>query len=260
RGVRGLLTLRDPEAKKPVGSAATWAGAARVARPPEPADEFPEMADDFNMNPQALVPFRAAVSVGLNGDGSRAAATEYGGWLRVKRERGIGRWNPKYAVPFCPRQRGRLRVFDGRGEGLVGADLPADGLFEVHFDKTGNTIWCAPLAWFARGLAGRAWLPADPSANAVYLYDVRRRAWTDVWRFSDAVSDLCVHPEGDRALVSCWDGTTYLVGRDGAVRKRLPVGQPARVRWADDGRSATIGTQGGEVWAIDDGGTGLWTT
>ncbi|HXG09780.1 MAG TPA: hypothetical protein VNK04_08320, partial [Gemmataceae bacterium] len=134
-----LLAVRDAGAKAPAWTAAPWAGAARVAQPPEPADEFPAMAEDFNMKPQVLVPFRVAAAVGLNGDGSRAALTEYGGWLRVKRERGIGQWNPNHPVPFCPRQRGRLRVFGAGGEELAGADLPADGLFEVRLDRPGDT-------------------------------------------------------------------------------------------------------------------------
>ncbi len=255
-----VVDVRDAEGAALIWSARPWGDAPRVPPLPEPAGEFPDMAEEFNMHPRAVVPFRAAVAVGLNGDGSRAALTEYGGWLRVKQERGIGRWNPDHPVPFCPRQRGRLRVFDAGGEELAGAELPSDGLFEVRLDRSGNTAWCAPLAWFARGLAGRAWLPADPNASVVFLYDVHRRAWTDAWHFPDAVSDVGVHPDGDRALVSCWDGIIYLVGRDGTVRRRVPVGQPAVVRWADDGRSAVVGTQGGEVWAFDADGEVVWKT
>src|SRR5262249_39990557 len=133
-----------------------------VAKPPEPADEFPDMALDFKLRPLARAPFGGAVSAALNGSGSRAALIEYGGWLRIKRERGIGSWNPYYPVPFCPRQRGWLRVFGKGGEELAKAELPEEGLFEVKFNRQGDTLWCVPLSWFARGLAGRAWLPADP--------------------------------------------------------------------------------------------------
>src|SRR5262249_42737055 len=109
----------------------------------------------------------------------------------------------------------------------------------------GDTLWYVPLSWFARGLAGRAWLPADlphptlspkvggegrvRGANTVFVYDLRRKAWTDAWRFPDAVSDLGVHPDGDRALVSCWDGKAYLVGRDGVVQAEVNAGEAARL-------------------------------
>jgi glyoxylase-like metal-dependent hydrolase (beta-lactamase superfamily II) len=231
-----------------------------VARPPEPAVEFPDMAEDFNMKPLTLAPFRVAVSAALNGDGSRAALTEYGGWLRIKRERGIGSWNPYYPVPFCPRQRGWLRVFGKGGEEMARAELPAEGLFEVKINRQRDTLWCVPLSWFARGLAGRAWLPADPGANTVFVYDLRRKAWTDAWRFPDAVSDLGVHPDGDRALVSCWDGKAYQIGRDGAVLAEVNAGEAARLRWSADGRLAVLGTEAGEVVGVDAAGKVRWRT
>jgi glyoxylase-like metal-dependent hydrolase (beta-lactamase superfamily II) len=231
-----------------------------VPKPPEPADEFPAMAVDFNMKALTLAPFRVAVSVALNGDGSRAALTEYGGWLRIKRERGIGGWNPNYPVPFCPRQRGWLRVFGRGGEELTSTELPAEGLFEVKLNRRGDTLWCVPLSWFARGLAGRAWLPADSGANTVFVYDLRRKAWTDAWRFPDAVSDLGVHPDGDRALVSCWNGKAYLIGRDGAVQSEVNAGEAARLCWSRDGRLAVLGTEAGEVVGVDAVGRQRWRT
>jgi glyoxylase-like metal-dependent hydrolase (beta-lactamase superfamily II) len=255
-----LLTARDALTSASLWTAAPAPDAPPVARPPEPADDFPDMAEDFNMKPLALVPFRAAVSVAVDGDGSTAAVTEYGGWLRIKRERGIGSWNPDHPVPFCPRQRGRLRVFGISGQELAQADLPAEGLFEVHLNRQGDTLWCVPLSWFARGLAGRAWLPADPGADTVYVYDLRRKAWTDALRFPDAVSDLGVHPDGDRVLVSCWDGRAYLVRRDGTVQEQLDVGDAARLRWSADGRLAVLGTQGGDVFGLDARGKERWKT
>src|SRR5262249_21181410 len=110
--------LRLPPALLTVSKAATseklWQVKALevrpVAKPPEPADEFPDMAEDFNMKPLTLAPFRVAVSAALDGDGSRAALTEYGGWLRIKRERGIGGWNPYYPVPLLPPQPRLTRV------------------------------------------------------------------------------------------------------------------------------------------------------
>src|SRR5262249_38648593 len=160
---------------------------------------FPEMAESFNMKPLAWVPFRAAVSVALSGDGATVAVTEYGGWLRLKRERGIGRWNPDHPVPFCSRQRGTLRVFGSAGRELVNTPLPAEGLFEVHMSRRGDTLWCVPLSWFARGLSGSPWLPCAPRADTAFVYDLTKKAWTAAWRFPDALSDFGVHPDGERA-------------------------------------------------------------
>ena len=229
-------------------------------RPPEPSDEFPDMAEDFNMKPLTLAPFRTAASVALNGDGSRVALTEYGGWLRVKRARGIGSWNPDHPVAFCPRQRGWLRVFGPFGRELVRAQLPARGLFDVKMNAAGDRLWCTPLSWFARGLAGRPWLPADPEANTIFVYDLRRRSWTASWHFPDAVSDLALHPDGRRALVSCWDNKLYLVRRDGSVQEILDVGETARVCWSAGGRFAVAGTAAGEVWGLDAEGKVRWKT
>jgi glyoxylase-like metal-dependent hydrolase (beta-lactamase superfamily II) len=255
-----LVTVSKALTSAQVWSVAPMKDARPVVQPPEPANEFPDMAEDFNMKSMALVPFRVAASAALNGDGSKTAITEYGGWLRVKRERGIGSWNPYHPVPFCPRQRGWLRIFGTSGQELTRAELPAEGLFEVRMNRQGTTLWCLPMSWFARGLAGRPWLPADADAQTVHLFDSQRKAWTDTWQFPDAVSDLDIHPDGQRALVSCWDGTTYLVGRDGATQEQVVVGQPARVRWSADGRFAILGTQAGEVVSLDARGKVRWKT
>jgi len=253
-----LLTIRNALTSAERWTVGPMKDAPTVAKPPEPADEFPDMAEDFNMKPLAQVPFRTVASAALSGDGSRVAVSEYGGWLRMKRERGIGSWNPDHPVSFCPRQRGWLRVFGAVGEELTTAQMPAEGLFEVHLNRQGDTIWCVPMSWFARGLAGQAWLPTDTEAHTVYLYDVRQKAWSAAWRFPDAVSDCGVHPDGDRALISCWDGIAYLVGKDGDVRQRVKVGSPARLRWCAEGRFAVLGTQGGEVVSVDARGEVRW--
>jgi glyoxylase-like metal-dependent hydrolase (beta-lactamase superfamily II) len=255
-----LLTARNALTGAVVWTAAPLPDTEPVAKPPEPADEFPAMAEDFNMKPLALVPFRAALSVAASGDGSTVALAEYGGWLRIKRERGIGHWNPDHPVPFCPRQRGWLRVLGPLGKERVKVRLPAAGLFEVRLNRQGDTVWCLPLSWFARGLAGCPWLPADAGADTVFVYDVGRQAWTAAWRFPDAVSDLGVHPGGEQALVSCWDGKAYLVGRDGGVRQTVDVGQAGRLQWSADGRLAVLGTQGGQVWGLDARGRVRWRT
>ena len=204
--------------------------------------------------------FRAPASVALNGDGSMVAVAEYGGWVRVKGQRGIGSWNPDNQVFYCPRQRGKLRLFDARGAALAEAEFPAEGLFEVHLDRQGETVWCAPQAWFARGLAGKSWLPADPAASTVYAFDLARQSWRAACQFPDAVSDLAVAPDGRQVLVSCWDGKAYLLGSDGQVQAEVEVGDAARVAWSADGRFAVIGTQRGEVWSLDARGQVGWHT
>jgi glyoxylase-like metal-dependent hydrolase (beta-lactamase superfamily II) len=265
--------LRLPPALARVDNASTsttlWttgplADAGAIPKPPEPALEFGEFAEDFNMKPQALAPFRAALALALNNDGSRLALAEYGGWLRIKRERAIGQWNPDHSIPFCPRQKGWLRVF--KSDGLekpsyveqVKVMLPREGLFDIHWGPREDTVWCVPMSWFARGMAGRPWLPADPHANQLYLFDTRRNAWTASWSFPDAVSDFVLHPKG--ALVSCWDGKTYLIGEDGALLTTLEVGAPARLSWNAAGRFAVIGSQNGEVWSVDVEGKLRWKT
>jgi glyoxylase-like metal-dependent hydrolase (beta-lactamase superfamily II) len=256
----GLLAATNALTSANLWTVAPMKDALPVPRPPEPAEEFPDMAEFFNMKPLTMVPFRVAASTAVNSDGSRIALTEYGGWLRVKRERGIGAWNPDHPVPFCPRQRGWLRVFGAFGEELARAELPREGLFEVHMDQRGDVLWCAPLSWFSRGLAGRPWLPTDPEANTLFSYDLRTKAWTSIWRFPDALSDFAIHPNGTRSLVSCWDGNVYLVGSDGVVMERVNVGAPARIRWSADGRFTVIGTQAGQMVSLDDKGRVRWRT
>jgi glyoxylase-like metal-dependent hydrolase (beta-lactamase superfamily II) len=255
-----LLAVRNALTSAVLWTAAPSPDARPVDPPPEPADEFPAMAEDFNMKPLTRVPFRAALSVSLSGDGGRVAVAEYGGWMRLKRERGIGGWNPDHPASFCPRQHGRLRVFGPRGAEVASAEMPAEGLYHAATDRRGDAVWCFPMAWFARGMAGHSWLPADQGADAVFVYDVRRRAWTQAWRFPDAVSDLAVHPGGERVLVSCWDGKAYLVGRDGAVEAQVETDHPGRVAWGGDGRLGVVGTGGGAVWGLDARGKVLWQT
>src|SRR5262249_15440990 len=176
---------------------------APIPQPPEPSADFPALADDFNLKPLALVPFRLPMSLALDRDGSRVAVAEYGGHSRVGRGRILPNWSPRDPIAFCPRQRGLLRVFAAGGNELASVAFPTDGLFDVHLDETGQEVWCVPASWFARGLAGCPWLPADESAHTVFIYDVAKKSWAAPWRFPDAVSDFALHPDGKRALVSC---------------------------------------------------------
>lgn len=254
-----LLVVRNAITSANLWTAAPLADASQVPRPLDAADELPELATDFNIKPQQWTPFRAALSVAVDGDGSTVAVVEYGGWMRIKQERGIGTWNPDHQVSYCPRQRGRLRLFYVRGRSLADVPFPADGLFELHLDEQGSTVWCAPQAWFARGMAGKAWLPADPNARTVYLYDIPSRAWTRAVTFPDAVSDMALHPSGSQALVSCWNGKLYRLGGDGSHEEMGDVGDAGRIRWSRDGRFAALGSDRGTVCRIDADGRLRWT-
>jgi glyoxylase-like metal-dependent hydrolase (beta-lactamase superfamily II) len=224
------------------------------ARLPDPTEEYPEMGRKYRLGPDAILPFRVAMSVALSSDGSRVAATEYGGWMWVRRKPVIGTWDPPYhVIPFVPRQQGWLRIFDGTGAETAKAKLPAEGLFEVRMSGQGDRIWCIPASWFARGLAGSPWRPADDDANTLFVYEVARQAWTAAWRLPDAVADLAPHPGGDQALVSSWDGWIYLVGSDGKVQRKVRTGSPARLRWSTDGRRAVAATESGKILLLDAG-------
>jgi len=220
--------------------------------------DFPALADDFNMKPLGFVPFRLPMSIAVNGDGSRVAVTEYGGQARVGRERIFPDWSPLEPVSFCPRQRGLLRILAAPGQELAKVELPQEGMFDVHLNRPGGVAWCVPANWFARGLAGCPWLPADDTAHTVFVYDLAQKAWKAPWRFPDAVADFAARPDGSRALVSCWDGRLYLLDRNGGLVAKLQAGGPARVRWNPEGTFAVAGTQEGTVLRVDADGQEVW--
>jgi len=232
--------------------------APEVPLPPEPTDEFRPLADDFHMTPFAMVPFQAAISVAASHDASRVACTEYAGYARIGQEHIHPNWSPRHPLWLCPRQEGTLRVFGAEGEELARAALPEPGLFEVHLSPDGSLAWCVPMSWFARGLAGCPWLPADDKANRVFVFDITRAQWSMSWQFPDAVSDFALHPQGQTTLASCWNGRLYLVRYDGTVQATIEVGGPARLWWSADGRFAIAGTQKGEIWRMESDGRTAW--
>jgi len=256
---RGLVMTVDAAKAAPIWNAAPLADRPLVPQPPEPADDFPDLAEPFNMKAAALVPFRVATSVSPSEDGSRVAATEYAGWMRVRRERLIGYWSGHgQGISFCPRQRGWLRIIGAGGKPVAQVELPAEGLFDVRIDSAGKTAWCIPASWFARGSAGCAWLPADSGeARTIFVYDIANKSWSAL-RFGDAVADAALR--GDQVLVSCWNGRAYLVGRDGVVHAEIDVGGPARVKWSSDGSLAVIGTDAGNLFCLNDKGEVRWKT
>ena len=104
-----------------------------------------------------------------------------------------------------------------RGKELFGESLPAEGLFEVGFGEDTNVVWCWPASWFARGMAGAVWLPVDPPARTLYRIALNTRTAATLV-FPDAVADCAINPRKNEALVSCWDGSIYLLDPEGTPR------------------------------------------
>jgi len=226
---------------------------------PDPAKDFSEMAKDFQLASDALVPGHVTSALALNRDSSRVAIVEYGVWGWVRNAPAIGKWNPPiHVLNFLPRQRGRLRVFDGAGRELYHESLPADGMFEVAFAGSSNEIWCWPAAWFARGMAGAAWLPTDSPARTIYRIGTEDNS-TVAFDFPDALADLAVSPVNGQALVSCWDGNLYFLDSAGAVSGKRDAGSAARLTWSSDGSFALAGTADGRLLRLGQSGALSWS-
>jgi glyoxylase-like metal-dependent hydrolase (beta-lactamase superfamily II) len=238
-----------------------WSAPRAVGAPPtlpDPVADFPEMAGDFRLGADALMSGHVASAVALNHDGSRVAIVEYAAWSWVRKGPVIGKWNPPiHAINFVPRQRGRLRVFDGSGHELFRESLPAEGMFEVGFGRGTDQVWCWPSAWFARGMAGAAWLPVDRPAGTLYRIDLDPRSAT-AFAFPDAVSDCAISPVDGSAMVSCWDGRIYFLENAGKVLATLDAGGPARLAWNRNGAFAVAGTADGELLRVEQSGKLAW--
>jgi glyoxylase-like metal-dependent hydrolase (beta-lactamase superfamily II) len=260
--------VQTPPALVSVRKSGDWKETANVkpveefpalAALPEPAKDFPELAAKFALRADAVLPFWVAASVAVSDDGSRVAFTEYAGWLWVRARPAIGRWDPPYhLIPFVPRQRGWLRIVEGSGETIARTALPAEGLFDVKFSGQDNLVWSYPMSWFARGMAGCAWRPADADARNVYAYAIAKKDWQAALSFPDAVADLAPQPKKERLLVSCWDGKLYFVDAAGKPSATVNAGSPGRLQWSRDGRWAVAGTQGGSVLCLNEDGSERW--
>jgi hypothetical protein len=226
---------------------------------PDPINDFGDLAKNFRLAADALVPGHVASAIALNRDGSRVAVVEDSivGWVR--NAPAIGKWDPPiHVLNFLPRQRGRLRVFDGDGREVYRQWLPAEGMFEIGFSNDGNEIWCWPAAWFARGVAGAVWLPVDSPARTVYRIGTDDGS-TAAFDFPDAVSDLSISPTSGHALVSCWDGQIYLLDRAGNVSAKIDTGGTARLAWSGDGSFAMAGTAEGRLLRLERNGALAWS-
>ncbi len=239
-----------------------WSASPQVAEPPalpNPVADFAEQAKTFRFAADALVPGHATTAVALNRDGSRVAALEYGvcGWVRT--DPAIGKWDPPiHVLNFLPRQRGRLRVFDGEGKTVFNELLPAEGSFELAFSDDAKEIWCWPASWFARGMAGEPWLPVDGTARTVFRIAPETRT-ADALVFPDAVAACAVNPADGTVLVSCWDGAIYYLTRDGKLTKKHEAGGPARLAWSSDGAFAVAGTAAGQLLRLEQDGKPGWS-
>jgi metallo-beta-lactamase class B len=224
---------------------------------PRPALDFPELAARFHMEAEAVVPFRVAASVSAGADGTRVAVTEYAGRLWVRKGPAIGGWNPPYhVIPFVPRQTGKLRLVTSDGKENRTVDLPREGLFDVIQDPKEDRVWIVPMNWFARGMAGEAWLPADPGSKEIYGHD--RLGWSKRLRFEDDIHDAALSPDGRTFCVSSRDGHLHLVRLDETDADSIEIGTVARVRWSRDGRFVIAGTDAGEVICLTPEGTIRW--
>src|SRR6185503_12009233 len=120
------------------GAGLWWVAASaapNVPPLPDPAADFPELAERFKLKPDAVLAFRVAASVAPSPDGSAVAVADYGGRMWVRRGPAIGTWDPPYhQIPFVPRQRGTLRIV-WLGAEKVAVAFPEDGLFEVRVDR-----------------------------------------------------------------------------------------------------------------------------
>jgi glyoxylase-like metal-dependent hydrolase (beta-lactamase superfamily II) len=254
-----VLALRSPEESDAAWSVAPAWGLSAPDRLPDPAIDFPELATAFHMRPDVILPFRVASSVAVNHDASRVAIVEFGGRLWIRNSPAIGIWDPPYhVVPFLSPQRGLLRIFDSSGRETTRVLLPREGLFDLRMDRRGNTIWCVPAKWFARGTAGCVWLPTDEPADTAYSYDLDTQSWRAGCQFPDAVNDLAVHPDGKSMIVSCWDGNVYCLDTPGRDRAKLHVGGPAVVQWSSGGGFAVAGSAG-VIARMDSNGNAGWT-
>jgi glyoxylase-like metal-dependent hydrolase (beta-lactamase superfamily II) len=256
-----LLSVADSANAKDRWSFGPSAEASPPPALPDPQRDFPEFAAEFGLKAEPPLPCRVAAAVSANADASLVAAADYGAWVSIRPGPVTGKWDPPYhEIPFVPRQRAILRIVAAPGRETASAPFPQEGLFDVRLDPAGRVVWAFPASWFARGMAGAPWLPADPDARSIHLFDVAAGKWGKTWTFPDAVSDVALHPSGDRAWVSCWDGNLYQIRRDGGAATRVDVGAPARLRWSPDGKFLVAGTESGDVIRLDDAGSVEWRT
>jgi glyoxylase-like metal-dependent hydrolase (beta-lactamase superfamily II) len=224
---------------------------------PNPAADYPELARTFRLQPDALLPGTMSTGLAVNRDGSRVAVIEHAVWCWQRKGAAIGKWDPPiHVLNFVPRQRGRLRVFDGDGQELCNVILPEAGQFEIGFGPQNDALWCWPAAWFARGVNGSVWLPTDPPARTLLFATISAGQVTPIV-MPDTVSHAAVNPQDGKLLVSTRNGSLSLATTE-QTRLVSDLKSPARVAWSSDGRFAVAGTADGRLARCNQEGIIVW--
>jgi metallo-beta-lactamase class B len=265
-GAPANLHVLHPGRPKPLWSRPVNADTAAVERPEKGRYGQPTWPDGKRAElPQRDEETWAPLAVAVEGEPEKylVAAADYQGWHRWVRSSATGK-DEDLGVRFMP-AKPTVSVYDQDGK-LVrrfGPQSFAGGPFwcDLHFLSDGKRLLVSPHSWTSRGLAGQARLPADESANDVYILDiasgkVSRRT------FDDTVADVAV-ADGVVA-VACWDGTvTVFKDKDlpmGPPARVLNVGGPSLVRFSRDGSRLVVAGSDGVVQVYDAKGKALWRT
>lgn len=228
---------------------------------PDPIEDFPELAGDFRLRPDALLPGTIVTGLAINHDGSRVAIIEHAAWSWHRGGPAIGKWDPPiHLLNFVPRQRGRLRIFDGDGNELFAELLPEAGQFELGFSANADSLWCWPANWFARGASGAVWLPTDPPARTLLNVAISSRRVEPI-TLSDTIAHAGVDPADDRLLVSGSTGGLYSVPSPRLkqeLQRIADLKSSARIVWNPEGSFVIAGTADGRVVRCDRDGTIAW--
>ncbi|MDB5386235.1 MAG: hypothetical protein JWM11_1881, partial [Planctomycetaceae bacterium] len=224
---------------------------------PDPTADFPELARDFRLRFDAILPGTIVTGLALNHDGSRIAIIEHAVWCWQRKGPAIGKWDPPiHVLNFVARQIGRLRVFNGDGQELCNLLLPATGQFEIGLSPQADELWCWPASWFARGFNGAGWLPTDPPARTLFHVTISARRSVSVV-MPDSISHAAVHPVDGRLLVSERNGNLSIIN-DGQTTHVAVLKSPARLAWSQHGAFAVAGTANGRLVRLDVDGSIAW--
>lgn len=228
---------------------------------PDPAADYPELASNFRLKADAVLTGSIVTGLALSHDGSRVAIVEHAVRSWHRHGPAIGNWDPPiHLLNFVPRHRGRLRIFDGEGHEVLAELLPEAGQFELGFDHSGETLWCWPASWFARGVAGEVWRPTDLPARTLLHVTIPERRIEQV-ALPDTVTHADVDPTTNSLIVSCSAGCMFLVTppqAKNAPQRIADLKSPARVTWSNDGSFAIAGTADGRVVRCNRDGQIVW--
>ena len=249
----GNLIVAEPQTRQPLWS-----------RPPWTETDPPAAMEPGLYGPPAPKyedrPLWAPLAVAIDRSGQRVAAADYQGYERRFLPRGLRRAQ-SYGVRFMP-ARPAIQVYDAEGQLLrrwEPTTFAEPFWCDLSFSADGRTLIVVPHSWTCRGLAGQPILPADATAQSMYLLDIASGDVT-VLRFPDAIADLA--QGGELAAVACWNGQVYLFDSQWRpVRAEgLPVGGPALVRVSADGQRILAAATRGVVHMFSADGRQLWQT